>query len=42
LELKLTDVGEIVQSLVNAEEVHANVSGYVLQNESLLLYLVTT
>jgi hypothetical protein len=42
LELKLTDIGEIVQSLVNAEEVHVDMSGYVLLNESLLLYLVTT
>ena len=38
LELKLTDTGEIVQSLVKAEEVHLD----VLLNESLLLYLVTT
>jgi len=37
LELKLTDVGEIVQSLVKAEEVHVD----VLLNESLLLCLVT-
>lgn len=34
--------GEIVLSVVNAEEVHVDVSGYVLLNESLLLYLVTT
>jgi len=38
LELKLTDIGEIVLSLVKAEEVHVD----VLLNESLLLCLVTT
>ena len=38
----MSGVGEIVQSLMNAEEVHVDVSGYVLLNESLLLYLVTT
>jgi len=39
----LTDVGEIVHSLLKAEEVLVDVSGIiVLLNESLLLCLVTT
>jgi hypothetical protein len=42
LELKLTDIGEIVLSLVNDEELYVDVSGYVLFNAGLLLYVVTT
>jgi len=42
LELKLTDLREIVQSLVNDEEVHVRCIWLCITKWKLILYLVTT